>query len=169
MTGARWKSSPRRPPDADPAEEQYVIFPGLAEVPEAQAVNIPNRSYSIGALVDLPTGARPSGVLFAHGSRFGGHCLYLKDNRLRYVYNFVGSAEQRLIASEDLPAGKNLILSASFDKDGEDPPGVATGVLSLYYGDKKVGEAPDQDPARQVLYCRRGLVRRPGQRRGRDR
>jgi hypothetical protein len=40
-----------------------------------------------------------------------------------------------------LPAGENLILSASFDKDGEDPPGVATGVLSLYYGDKKVGEA----------------------------
>ena len=36
--------------------------------------------------------------------------------------------------------GENLILSASFDKDGEDPPGVATGILSLYHGDKKVGE-----------------------------
>lgn len=35
---------------------------------------------------------------------------------------------------------ENLILSASFDNDGEDPPGVATGVLSLYYGDRKVGE-----------------------------
>jgi arylsulfatase A-like enzyme len=120
---------------------RYVYFPGLAEVPEAQAVNIRNRSYSIGALVDLPAGARPSGVLFAHGSRFGGHCLFVKDSRLRYVYNFVGSAEQRLVASEELPAGENLILSASFDKDGEDPPGVATGVLSLYHGDKKVGEA----------------------------
>ena len=31
-------------------------------------------------------------------------------------------------------------MSASFDKDGEDPPGVSTGILSLYYGDKKVGE-----------------------------
>jgi hypothetical protein len=31
-------------------------------------------------------------------------------------------------------------LSASFDKDGEDPPGVATGILSLYHGDRKVGE-----------------------------
>jgi arylsulfatase len=120
---------------------RYAYFPGLAEVPEAQAVNIRNRSYSIGALVDLPAGARPNGVLFAHGSRFGGHCLYVKDNRLCYVYNFVGSAEQRLVASEELPSGENLILSASFDKDGEDPPGVATGVLSLYHGDKKVGEA----------------------------
>ncbi|MGH3200282.1 MAG: hypothetical protein ACRDNT_31175 [Streptosporangiaceae bacterium] len=34
-----------------------------------------------------------------------------------------------------------MILSASFDKDGEDPPGVATGILSLYHADKKVGEA----------------------------
>jgi len=33
-------------------------------------------------------------VLFAHGSRFGGHALYVKDNRLHYVNNFVGRAEQ---------------------------------------------------------------------------
>jgi arylsulfatase len=36
--------------------------------------------------------------------------------------------------------GENLILSASFEKDGEDPPGVSTGILSLYHGDKKVAE-----------------------------
>ena len=39
-----------------------------------------------------------------------------------------------------MPTGTDLILSASFEKDGEDPPGVATGVLSLYYGANKVGE-----------------------------
>jgi hypothetical protein len=48
--------------------------------------------------------------------------------------------EQKIDATEDLPTGENLIVSASFDKDGEDPPGVATGVLSLYHGDHKVGE-----------------------------
>jgi arylsulfatase A-like enzyme len=117
---------------------RYTYFPDTAEVPEAQAVNIRNRSYSIGALVDVPApGAE--GVLFAHGSRFGGHALYLKDNRLHYVYDFVGIAEQRIEGNEDVPVGDNLILSASFDKDGEDAPGVATGILSLYHGDKKVG------------------------------
>ena len=65
--------------------------------------------------------------IFSHGSRFGGHALYVKDNRLHYVYNFVGITEQHIIATEDVPTGENLILSASFDKDGEDPPGVATG------------------------------------------
>jgi hypothetical protein len=81
------------------------------------------------------------GVIFAHGSWFGGHALYVKDNRLHYAYNFIGMFEQKVTATEDLPTGQDLILSASFDKDGEDPPGVATGMLSLYYGDRKVGEA----------------------------
>jgi hypothetical protein len=63
------------------------------------------------------------------------------DNRLHYVYSFVGIMEVKVVATEDLPTGENLILSASFDKDGEDPPGVATGILSLYHGDRKVGEA----------------------------
>jgi arylsulfatase A-like enzyme len=33
---------------------------------------------AIGALVDVPDGPA-EGVLFAHGSRFGGHALYVKD------------------------------------------------------------------------------------------
>ncbi|HEY2550799.1 MAG TPA: hypothetical protein VGI64_09500 [Streptosporangiaceae bacterium] len=108
-------------------------------MPEHQAVNVRNRSYSIGALVDIPaTGAQ--GVLFAHGAQFGGHALYVKDNRLHYVYSFVGIEEQKVVANEDVPVGENLILSASFDKDGEESPGVATGILSLYHGGRKVGE-----------------------------
>jgi arylsulfatase len=108
-------------------------------VPEAQAVNVRNRSFTIGALVDVPApGAQ--GVLFAHGARFDGHALYVKDNRLRYVNSFVGVIEQQVVATADVPVGEDLILSASFEKDGEEQPGVATGVLSLYYGDRKVGE-----------------------------
>ena len=48
--------------------------------------------------------------------------------------------EQKVVATEDLPIGENLILSAAFEKDGEDPPHVATGILSLYHGETKVGE-----------------------------
>jgi hypothetical protein len=49
----------------------------------------------IGALVDIPAqGAR--GGLFAFGSRFGGYALYVKDNRLVYINNFVGVVEQKI-------------------------------------------------------------------------
>ena len=136
----------------------------LAEVPESQAVNVRNRSFAIGALVDIPEpGAQ--GVLFAQGARFGGHALYVKDNRLHYVYNFVGSVEQHVVADADLPTGEDLILSAAFEKKGEDPPGVAAGILTLYHGDVKVGEGPHQDPAGQVLARRRGALRRARRRR----
>lgn len=130
-------STPR--PQLTPPRDRYVYRPGGSEVPEAVAVNIRNRSYSIGALVDIP-GPGAHGVLFAHGGRFGGHTLFVRDNRLHYVYNYLGTDHQLITATQELPFGDQLILGASFDKDGEITPGVATGVLSLYHGDQKVGE-----------------------------
>ena len=122
------------------ARDRYLYYPGIAGVPEAQAVNIRNRNYIVGAVVDIPAPGA-SGVLFSQGSHFGGHALYVKDNRLHYVYNFVGMIDQHVVGTEDIPPGENLILSASFEKDGEDPPGVSTGILTLFHGDDKVGEA----------------------------
>ena len=91
---ARRPLTGRDPHDAPPAahrsRNRYVYFPDTAPVREWQAVNTRNRSFVIGALVDIPApGAE--GVLFAMGSRFGGHALYVKDNRLHYVNNFVGA------------------------------------------------------------------------------
>ena len=146
--------SPR--PVLSPARNRYVYYPGGAEVPEAQAVNIRNRSYVIGAQVDIEAPGA-AGVLFAHGSRFGGHALYVKDNRLHYVYNFVGMMEQKIDATEDIPTGKNLVLSAAFDKDGEDPPHVSTGILSLYHGDKKVGEGRIKTQPGKFMIAGEGL------------
>ena len=143
-------------PVLSPPRDRYVYFPDTAEVPEAQAVNVRNRSYAIGALVDIPTpGAE--GVLFAHGSLFGGHALYVKDNRLHYVYNWVGMFEQKVVATEDLPTGENLILSASFEKTGEDPPAVANGTLSLWHGEQNVGEAQIKTQPGKFMIAGEGL------------
>ena len=66
----------------------------------------------IGAVVDIPEpGAQ--GVLFSQGSRFGGHALYIKDNRLHYVNSFVGIFEQMVVATVDIP-----------DRHGPDPVGI---------------------------------------------
>ena len=63
---------PNPRPQLVPPRNRYIYRPGGAEVPESVAVNMRNRSYSIAAQVDIPApGAH--GVLFAHGSRFGGH------------------------------------------------------------------------------------------------
>ena len=41
-------------PVLSPDRNRYVYYPGAAEVPESQSVNIRNRSYIIGALLDIP-------------------------------------------------------------------------------------------------------------------
>ena len=118
--------------------ERYVYYPDTAEVPESQAVNIRNRSYAIRAEVEIPAGGA-EGVIFAHGSRFGGHGLYMKDGRLHYVYNWLGDIEQKISSSKPVPNGA-LTLSAIFTKEGENPPHVANGTLAIYLNDEKVGE-----------------------------
>jgi hypothetical protein len=98
------------------------------------------------------------GVLFSQGSRFGGHALYVKDNRLHYVNSVVGIFEQLMVATEDLPTGTDLILSASFEKDGVDPPPVATGILSLLYGDRLVGQGRIKTQPGGYLIAGEGLA-----------
>jgi hypothetical protein len=44
-------------PVLSPARDRYVYYPDVADVPESQAVNIRNRAYAIGALVDIPAPA----------------------------------------------------------------------------------------------------------------
>ena len=68
-----------------------------------------------------------------------------------------------VVGSEDIPTGENLILSASFEKEGQEPT-CATGTLSLYHGDKKVGEGRSR-PTRRLRDRRRGPLRRPPRRR----
>ena len=98
-----------------------------------------NRSYAIGALVDLPApgcrgcALRPGLALRRPRALRQGQptALHLQLRR---------QPDQTIVADRELPTGEDLILSAAFEKDGEDPPGTATGILSIYHGDEKVGE-----------------------------
>ncbi len=128
-------ADPTRPQVAPP-RDKYIYYPGTAEVPETAAVNVRNRSYSIMVEAKIDT-KEASGVLFSHGARFGGHSLYIKDGKLKYVYNFVGSKEQMVESTKAIPTG-DVILGVSFDKEGDAMP--TTGTVSLFINDEKVGE-----------------------------
>jgi arylsulfatase A-like enzyme len=127
-------------PQVVPPRDQYVYYPGAAEVPESAAANTRNRSYSIAVEVEMDS-PDASGVLFSQGSAFGGHALYVKDRKLKYVYNYVGSNMQTVESSKEVATGR-LILGASFVREGEAMP--ATGTLSLFIDDEKVGEGTIQ-------------------------
>ena len=100
------------------------------------APNIRNRSYTVAVEVTINT-EEAEGVLFAQGSRFGGHALYIKDRKLKYVYNWVGMFEQFVESTEPVPTG-HVVLSASFEKEGDAMP--TEGSLTLHIRDAKVAE-----------------------------
>ena len=125
-------------PQISKPRDQYVYYPDCADVPESVAVNIRNRSYGIVADVTIDT-IEAGGVLFAHGCRFGGHALYVKDGKLKYDYNYVGEIDQYVESSKPVPTGP-CRLSARFEKDAGDAM-PTTGTLSLFIDQEKVGEA----------------------------
>jgi arylsulfatase len=124
-----------RPQLAKP-RDRYVYYAGASEIPESVAPNIRNRSYTIAVEANVDT-EEAGGVLLAQGARFGGHALYVKDRKLKYVYNFAGLQEQIVESDGPIPTGRH-VFSASFEREGEAMP--TEGTLTLFIGDEKVGD-----------------------------
>ncbi|CAA0100720.1 Arylsulfatase [BD1-7 clade bacterium] len=127
-------------PSEEKPRDRYVYLPETAPVPEGVAVNVRGRSYKILANVEITDDSR--GVIFAHGSRFGGHSLYMKDGKLHYSYNFLGiKPEQKLISSAVLKPGK-YTLGVEFIREKAGENGESLGVATLYVNDTAVAEKP---------------------------
>ena len=77
------------------------------------------------------------GVIFSQGSRFGGHALYVRDGKLKYVYNFVGELVQIVESEDTIPPVTSCsgLLREAGRLDAH--PGAPT----LHIRDKTVGEA----------------------------
>lgn len=102
-------------PTEEPARLTYRYYPGTAPVPESVAANIRGRSYTIEASVNITS--ESEGVIFAHGSRFGGHTLCMEPGgRLFYLYNFLGVQEYELFA-QVVSAGQTHVIRVEFERD----------------------------------------------------
>jgi arylsulfatase len=122
-------------PQLSKPRDRYVYYPRGSEIPESVAPNTRSRSYTIAVEATIDT-EEAGGVLFAHGARFGGHALYVKDGKLKYVYNFAGLDEQTVESDEAIPTGHH-VFSASFEREGDSMP--AEGTLTLHIGEDEVG------------------------------
>jgi len=127
-------------PSDEPPRERYIYYPGTSPVPEGVAVNVRGRSYKILADVEI-TDPNCSGVIFAHGSRFGGHTLFIKDKKLHYVYNFLGIPPEQLFSSPELKPGK-YTLGMEFTREKAGKYNESVGTTKIYVNDKAVAEGP---------------------------
>jgi arylsulfatase len=126
-------------PQSEPPRDRYVYYPDTAPVPEGVAVSVRGRSYKIVANVDVKPEAQ--GVIFAHGSRFGGHTMFLRDGRLHYVYNFLGIKPEQDFVSPPLTPGKHS-LGMEFKRERAGEYGESLGTTVLYVDGKEVAKGP---------------------------
>jgi len=127
-------------PSEEAPRERYIYYPGTSPVPESVAVNVRGRSYKILADVEI-TDPSCSGVIFAAGSRFGGHSLFIKDKKLYYVYNFLGIKPEQKFVSSELKPGK-YTLGMEFTRESAGKYKESVGKTKLYVNDKVVAEGP---------------------------
>ena len=142
-------------PQPEPDRETFVYYPDTADVPESVAANTRSRSFRILAEVEL-TSPDAEGVIFAHGSRFGGHALFLKDKKLWYVYNFLGIQPEQQYVSEPLEPGRH-VLGMEFVKESVGEHGEAHGTTTLYVNHEAVASGPMRTQQAQFTLCGDGL------------
>jgi arylsulfatase A-like enzyme len=113
--------------------DQYTYVPGTQSIPNFAAPRLLNRPHSITANVEIPEGGA-EGVLFCQGTAAGGYSLYIKDDRLHYVHNYV-ARDHFLVSSPDpLPTGRHE-LRFEFEPTGQPDMPHGKGVparLQLY-------------------------------------
>lgn len=112
-----------------------LLFAGMRRLGENTAINIKNKSHSVTAELEVPSGA--NGVIIAQGGHMGGWSVYVHEGRLKYHYNFLGLLRFEVVADSVLPEGKHQVrLEFDYDGGGLGKPGTAV----LYVDGEKVGE-----------------------------
>ena len=127
-----------RPTIAKP-RNKIVLYPGGSSIPFAATPKLYNRPWSITADVVIPEGGA-EGVLLAQGGRTGGYVFFVKDQRLHFLYNFIGRDKFWLHSNQTIPEG-DVELRYEFEPTGQPDPAQGYGV-----------------PARGQLYINRKLV-----------
>jgi len=137
-----------------PPSGQYTYYPGTTGGPEASAANTHGVSYKILAEVEFT--ADSQGVIFAQGSRFRGHSLFVKDGKLSYVVNFLGiPPEQGVVA--DAPTSGTHAVGVEFTKERMGEHHESYGLLKLHVDDEAVAEAEIRTQASRFALCGEGL------------
>lgn len=105
-----------------------------------------NRAHGIAATLAGPSRG-VEGVLVAHGSIAGGYCLFIQDEHLHYVHNYLGVLELHVTSREPLPVRCDLTEKCSvrfqFEPSGLAQLGISRGTpgwARLFIDDRLVGE-----------------------------
>src|SRR6476661_6198105 len=96
--------------------KNFTYYPDNSEIGLGAAPELRGQSFSVLADVAVDT-TGAEGVLYKQGAGHGGHVLFVQDDYLHYIYNFMGEDEQKLSAPDPLPLGDH-VFGVSYDRTG---------------------------------------------------
>lgn len=114
-----------------------TLAEGMVGIPENSFLNVKNRSLTITADIEIPSGNKANGILIAQAGRFGGWALYVYNGMLAYDYNFLGINRYTVASAQKLTPGKHTVkFEFAYDGGGIGKGGMGT----LFIDGTKVGE-----------------------------
>jgi arylsulfatase len=137
-----WRSVPRLSeqitgrPSLATGRKSFTYNTPLVALPEGSAPDLKNKSFTITAVAEIPSGGA-QGMIFTQGGITAGWGFYLINGKLVGLHNYIGLQRYRVVSNENVPTGK-VTLTFDFKYDGG---GMSKGgTITLLVNGKKVGE-----------------------------
>ena len=137
-----------------PTITRYTFAGDVQNVQKGLVPRVAGRSYAIEAQLEIPEGGA-EGVIFANADFIGGYGLWVDgDGKLNHTYSFLGVESYRQTSTEKLPTGE-VTVKMLFESD-EPKPG-SGGNVTLWAGDKQIGEGRVEKTAAMMLTSYAGM------------
>ena len=137
-----------------PTITRYTFAGDVQNVQKGLVPRVAGRSYAIEAQLEIPEGGA-EGVIFANADFIGGYGLWVDgDGKLNHTYSFLGVESYRQTSTEKLPTGE-VTVKMLFEAD-EPKPG-SGGNVTLWAGDKQIGEGRVEKTAAMMLTSYAGM------------
>lgn len=146
-----------RPTIARP-RDGFVYYPNGSPVPFAATPKLYNRPWTITADVVIPEGGA-EGVIIAQGGLTGGYTFFVKDQKLHFIYNYLGRDMFRLASKDAVPKGK-VEFRYEFEPTGKPDFAKGKGVPArgqIYINRKLVGDI-DMPHSVPIMFGTEGLT-----------
>jgi arylsulfatase len=113
-------------PSLTAGRTKMTYYPGIIGLPDAASPPMCNKSWTITAEIEVPSG-KAEGMIVTHGGLEGGYGLYLRDGVPTFVYNYLSIDRPTFAGKEPLPKGRvKLVVDFAYDGGGMGRGGTIT-------------------------------------------
>lgn len=114
----RFNSEAMGRPSLTRGRKSMTYYPGTIGLPDQASPPMLNKSWTITSYFEVPD-AKANGMIVTQGGLEGGYGIYLRDGKVNFVYNFLGTARFPITTNTSLAKGKHtLVIDFAYDGGG---------------------------------------------------